>query len=49
MFTLYNTEGYTQAECDELNNEFETRFAAGEFGDDRDQAEKTFSDEVSHR
>ena len=49
MFNLYNTEGYTQAECDALNQEFETRFTAGEFGGDRDQAEKNFSDRVARR
>lgn len=51
MFTLNNTEGYTQAQCDELNEEFEARYAAGEWDylNDREQAEKAFCDEVSHR
>ncbi len=49
MFTLENTEGYTQAECDDLNAEFEERFLNGDWTDDRDQSEKWFNDEVAKR
>ena len=49
MFDLDNTEGYTQQDCDDLNVEFQSRFDCGEWGDDRDLAEKWFSDEVSKR
>ena len=45
-----NTAGYTDAELDTLNAEFERRWASGEFGVlDRDEAEKRFGDEVSGR
>lgn len=50
MMTLNNTEGYTQAELDELNAEFEQRFAANDWStQNRDEAEKWFSDEVARR
>ncbi len=49
MFTLENTDGYTQTECDELNNEFEERFLNGDWSNDRDESEKWFNDEVSKR
>lgn len=50
MFTLDNSEGYTQAECDELNAEFESRFQAGDWPtDNRDEAEQWFNDEVARR
>ena len=56
MFTLENTNGYTQSELDALNNEFLRRMAAE--GIDRatdagaetwDEAEKAFADEVASR
>ncbi len=50
MFTLENTNGYTQLECNALNAEFERRFSAGEWGNaDRHEAEQWFSDEVARR
>ena len=49
MFTTENTSGYTAEQCEQLNAEFERRFAAGDWPVDRDQAEKSFSDEVGHR
>lgn len=56
MFTLQNTLGYTQRDCDALNREFERRYAAGEWGDDdgefgtaRSDAQKAFSDIVAGR
>ncbi len=49
MFSLENTEGYTQTECDELNNEFESRFLSGDWSNDREESENWFNDEVSKR
>lgn len=50
MFTLENTTGYTQDECDEINAEFERRYDAGDWGQlDREIAEKHFSDEIARR
>lgn len=49
MFTLDNTTGYTQSQCDALNAEFERRFAAGDWPIERAQAEKSFADEVATR
>ena len=50
MMTLENTEGYTQEECDKLNNEFKERFDRGDWPtDDEDEAEKWFNDEVARR
>lgn len=50
MFSLENTTGYTQAECDALNAEFEIRWEIGEFSQwGRDEAEKIFADEVARR
>ena len=49
MFNLDNTTGYTKAQCDALNAEFDRRFAAGDWQIDREQAEKSFADEISHR
>jgi len=48
MFRTDNTE-YTQQECDELNAEFERRFADGDWPIDREQAEKSFANEVAGR
>ncbi len=52
MFTLDNTEGYTQAQCDALNAEFDARLRASGVDPDSDLArdmEKSFSDEVAGR
>ena len=49
MFNLDNTTGYTEQQCDELNAEFERRFAAGDWPIDYYQAEKSFADEVAGR
>ena len=50
MFRTDNTSGYSQQECDELNSEFAQRYAAGDWGQiEREQAEKSFADEVSRR
>ena len=52
MFTIYNTEGYTQEQLDALNAEWEAR--AADLGleqgtEEYDFQEKNFSDEVSRR
>jgi len=48
MMTTENTSGYTQQELDRLNQEFEARFNAGDFGSlYLDEAEKQFADEVA--
>jgi len=52
MFTIYNTEGYTQEQLDALNAEWEAR--AADLGleqgtEEYDFQEKKFSDEVSRR
>lgn len=48
--TMENTEGYSQAQLDGLNTEFERRFEAGDWPtEDRAEAEQWFADEVSHR
>ena len=45
-----NTEGYTQNDLNVLNEEFNRRFAAGDWPtDDRDEAKKWFADEVARR
>lgn len=51
MFTLDNTEGYTQAELNALNAELQTRLAGidPEDVEMRQQVEKSFADEVSRR
>ena len=50
MMTTENTAGYTQQELDRLNQEFETRFRAGDFGAlSLDEAENQFADEVARR
>jgi hypothetical protein len=50
MMTLENTAGYVQSELDELNAEFDRRFQGGDWPtDNREEAEKWFADEVSHR
>ena len=50
MFTQENTEGYTDSELDALNEELAERLGDLEPGsDDYQQAEKSFSDEVSRR
>jgi hypothetical protein len=50
MFTLQNTTGYTQQQCDELNTEFAARVAAGYYDKYPDgEAEKAFSDEIASR
>jgi hypothetical protein len=52
MMTLQNTDGYSQAQLDELNAEFDRRFEAGEWNDygfDRDYAEEVFANEVSRQ
>lgn len=52
MFTLQNTTGYTHAECDALNAEFEARIDAEgiERGtEEYREAAKSFADEVSRR
>ena len=52
MFTIYNTDGYTQNQLDELNAEWKAR--AAELGleqgtEEYDFQEKCFSDEVARR
>ena len=50
MFRTDNTSVYTKKECDELNDEFDARVAAGYYEDYPDgEAEKAFSDEVANR
>lgn len=50
MFTLDNTEGYTQLELDELNKELAEQLNGVEYGTDEYYAiEKAFSDEIATR
>lgn len=50
MFTIENTEGYTQTELDQLNAELAERLEGVEPHTDKwYQAEKAFSDEVARR
>lgn len=51
MFTLDNTEGYTQTELDAFNDELAARirFLADSDTDSAYQIAKSFSDEVSAR
>lgn len=50
MFTLQNTDGYTQEQLDEINEEFSDRWDSGEWaGWDLDDAEKAFAHEVAKR
>ena len=52
MFTLQNTQGYSQTECDALNAEFETRMSEARIergSDEYHEAESRFADEVSRR
>ena len=52
MFTMQNTEGYTQSQLDALNAEFEARIAAECIAvgtDEYRDAEKSFADEVARR
>lgn len=56
MMTLNNTDGYTQKELDELNQEFEARFNKGEWneitaneGNPLSVAEQIFSNIVANR
>ncbi len=53
MLKQDNTQGYSDRQLEELNAEFEKRFDSGgdylpEY-DRREEAEKAFTDEVSHR
>lgn len=49
MFTMQNTDGYTQRELDALNAELAERMANVEWWDTdrRNEIEKAFSDEVA--
>ena len=60
MMTMETTEGYTQAQLDALNAEFEARFARNDWGtkssdtpeqwvEARAEALKWFADEVAGR
>ncbi len=49
MFTVENTAGYSQKQCDVLNAEFEERFLSGDWSDDREESENWFNDEVAKR
>jgi hypothetical protein len=50
MMTMENTSGYSQGELNALNEEFARRFSLGEWPtDNREEAEKWFSDEVCRR
>jgi hypothetical protein len=50
MFTLENTAGYTQEQCDALNAEFDALVAAGKYDEyPEGEAEKAFSAEVARR
>jgi len=54
MLKQDNTQGYSDRQLEELNAEFEKRFDSGEWDylpeyDRREEAEKAFADEVSHR
>ena len=50
MLTQQNTEGYTDQELSDLNDELSERlYGLDPSSDDYDQVEKAFSDEVSRR
>jgi hypothetical protein len=50
MFTMDNTEGYTQTELDALNAELADRLEGLEPGtDEYSEVEKCFNDEVARR
>ena len=49
MMTQQNTEGYTQDELDELNDELSQRLNGIDDPDERDNLEKQFADEVARR
>jgi hypothetical protein len=48
-FTTENTTGYSQTELDALNAELAERLAGIEDPDEREEAAKSFADEVSRR